>query len=309
MSKPPSASREPVTETYSTKDVAKIVGVPESRIRYWAQTGFVGPSAKHAGKPAYTFTDLIGLKTAKELTDRGVSIAKARRGLEALRAQLPHVEQPLASLRVLSDGERLLVVDDGHTYEPLSGQLVLDFAIGRLAGEVTELLREPPAPPMPVLPEPSTAYGWLVEGLRREQDPELETEALAAYTHAIALDPELAAAETNLGNLLHRRGALDEARQHYERALAIDPDQPEARYNLANLYDDLGDLERAIVEWYSVLALHPGFADAHFNLAVAHMKLEAPARARVHLLRYLEADRDGEWAERARGFLQTLPLT
>ena len=52
---------------YSSKDVAQIVGVQESRVRYWAQTGFVGPSEKKNGRAVYSFQDLVGVKTAKEL--------------------------------------------------------------------------------------------------------------------------------------------------------------------------------------------------------------------------------------------------
>ncbi len=290
---------------YTVKDVAKIVGLPESRIRYWAQTGFVGPSLKEGGRPAYSFQDLLSIKTAKALVDNGVSIPKARRSLEALRAQLPHIDRPLTQLRVVSDGEKLIVVDDGRSFEPLSGQLLLDFDVGHLAGEVEQLLRTPPpAVPVYVAPEPSTAYGWLVEGLRREtaDDPQ---PAVTAYRKALQLDPDLAAAHTNLGNLLHRGGQLEEARAHYERALLLDPEQPEARYNLGNLLDDLGETERAVTEWYRVLSAHADFADAHFNLGVALIRLDAATRARTHLERYLQLESAGEWADRARTLLDT----
>ena len=288
---------------YSVKDVARIVGLPESRIRYWAQTGFVGPSTREAGRPAYTFQDLLSIKTAKALVDNGVSMPKARRSLEALKAQLPHIDRPLTQLRVVSDGERLIVVDDGRSFEPLSGQLLLDFNVGGLYGEIEELLRAPTRESIavPTLPQdPSTAYGWLVEGLRLEQNGTDDEHAVVAYRKALTLDPDLAAAHTNLGNLLHRFGQLEEAKAHYERALLLDPEQPEARYNLGNLLDDLGETERAVAEWYHVVAIHDNFADAHFNLGVALMRLDAPSRARVHLMRYLGIEHEGEWADRAR---------
>lgn len=306
MSKPPSATADPIVVAYSVRDVARIVGLPESRIRYWAQTGFVGPSTREGGKPAYTFQDLLSIKTAKALVDNGVSMPKARRSLEALKAQLPHIDRPLTQLRVVSDGEKLIVVDDGRSFEPLSGQLMLDFNVGGLFGEVEQLMRAPApeqAVPAAIAPEPSTAYGWLVEGLRREMDDPDGDAALTAYRKALAMDGDLAAAHTNLGNLLHRRGALEEARSHYERALLLDPDQPEARYNLGNLLDDLGDTERAVTEWYRVVGTHADFADAHFNLGVALLRLDAPTRARTHLQQYLSLEQEGEWAERARTLL------
>jgi len=287
---------------YSSRDVAQIVGLQESRVRYWAQTGFVGPSEKRGGRAMYSFQDLIGVKAAKELLERGLSVQRVRKTLEALRGQLPSLNRPLERLRVLSDGDRLVVVDDGATFEPLSGQLVMDFGLGALEGrvaEVMELKRPEPAEP------PPTAYERFLEGTRLDGDAATEDAALAAYREALALDPNLAAAHTNCGNLLHRQGRLDEARAAFEAALAADPEQPEARYNLANLYDELGEPERAVAEWYRVVAACPEFADAHFNLAAACLRDGAPARARTHLERYLALDTGagGEWSERARALL------
>src|SRR3954468_18042764 len=142
---------------FSSKEVAQIVGLQESRVRYWAQTGFVGPSAKSGGKHVYTFQDLVGVKTAKELLDRGLTVQRVRKNLDALREQLPHVERPLAQLRIVSDGDRLVVLDEATRFEPTTGQLVMDFALGALESEIKRL------------PEPKesaqldTAYGWFVE--------------------------------------------------------------------------------------------------------------------------------------------------
>jgi tetratricopeptide (TPR) repeat protein len=285
---------------FSSKEVAQIVGLQESRVRYWAQTGFVGPSAKTNGRAAYTFQDLVGVKTAKELLDRGLTVQRVRKNLDALREQLPHVERPLAQLRIVSDGDRLVVVDETTRFEPTTGQTVMDFALGALESEVKRL------------PEPAaaaqldTAYGWFVEGQRLEDAGAPDDEVLIAYEKALAGDPNLAAAHTNVGNLLHRRGDGPGARAHYQTALALDPEQPEARYNLANLYDELGEKDLAIAEWYRVVGECPEFADAHFNLAMAFVREGAASRARAHLESYLRIDDQGEWAVRARDFLRRI---
>jgi tetratricopeptide (TPR) repeat protein len=285
---------------FSSKEVAQIVGLQESRVRYWAQTGFVGPSAKSNGRAAYTFQDLVGVKAAKELLDRGLTLQRVRKNLEALREQLPHVERPLAQLRIVSDGDRLVVVDEQTRYEPTSGQLLLDFGLGALETEVRRLPEPADAP------ELDTAYGWFVEGQRLEDTGAPDDEALIAYERALAGDPTLAAAHTNAGNLLFRRGDREGARARYQSALELDPEQPEARYNLANLHDELGEREQAIAEWYRVVADCPEFADAHFNLAMAFVRDGAAEAARPHLESYLRLDGDGEWASRAREFLRRL---
>jgi len=290
---------------YSPREVAEIVGLQESRVRYWAQTGVVGPSSRKDGRGVYTFQDLVGVKAAKELLDRGVSLQAVRRSIDALRAQLPEVSRPLAELRLQSDGDRLVVTDGKTRFEPTSGQLLLDLELGPLEGraaEVLELLR--PDPRREARAE--TAYAWFVKATRLD-DGTRDDEALMAYEKALAADPRLAPAHTNAGQLLYRRGDPGAARAHFEAALAIDPDQPEARYNLANLLDDQGDRAAAIVEWYRVVATCPEFADAHYNLAAALAADGAPTRARAHLDRYLTLDPDGEWAGRARLLRDRLP--
>jgi tetratricopeptide (TPR) repeat protein len=285
---------------FSSKEVAQIVGLQESRVRYWAQTGFVGPSAKSNGRAAYTFQDLVGVKAAKELLDRGLTVQRVRKNLDALREQLPHVERPLAQLRIVSDGDKLVVVDDKTRFEPSTGQLVMDFALGALESEVKRL---PEPKPVEVL---DTAYGWFVEGQRLEDAGAPDDEAMIAYEKALAGDPNLAAAHTNVGNILHRRGDGPGARTHYQSALTLDPEQPEARYNLANLYDELGERDQAMAEWYRVVGECPEFADAHFNLAMAFLREGAGSRARSHLEAYLRLDDQGEWAERAREYLRRM---
>jgi len=113
----------------------------------------------------------------------------------------------------------------------------------------------------------------------------------------------MAAALTNLGNLLYRQGEVDEARKLYERALEHDPSQPEARYNLANLLEDIGDTEAAVTELRKVCANTPDFADAHYNLGLMLAQLGGEAQARQHLERYIELDGGSDWASHARSYL------
>ena len=68
-----------VENEYSVKDVARIFELQEARLRYWAQTGFVGPSVRRRGRGYYTFKDLIGVRLAKELLDKGLTLQRVRR--------------------------------------------------------------------------------------------------------------------------------------------------------------------------------------------------------------------------------------
>ena len=89
-----------MTELYSIKDVARIFGLQESRLRYWLQTGFITPSVRRGGRHFYTFSDLVSVKTAIELLDAGLSMQRVRKNLIALRQVLPDDDQPMARLRI-----------------------------------------------------------------------------------------------------------------------------------------------------------------------------------------------------------------
>jgi tetratricopeptide (TPR) repeat protein len=291
---------------YSIRDAAELFEVPEARLRYWAQTGFVGPSVRHKGRFYYDFADLIALKVAISLTDRGVPLARVRKNLVALRDRLPEVARPFAELRVCSDGEELVVVEDGAAWQPETGQLVMSFAVRQLSERVL-LDRAPPTPLAPRRKDTDhdNAYACFTAALAA-QDAGDAAGAEGLYRRALSLDGALAAAWTNLGNLLAARGERGGAREAYDKALALDPDQPEARYDLANLLAEVGEHDLAIAEYRRVAHTAPDFADTHFNLAVTLLAVGAAAQARRHLERYLELDDASSWSESAREILGRL---
>jgi len=309
--------------TYTFAAVAKILEIPETKLRYWAQVGFVGPSVRTSSKVLFSFQDLISVKAAKELVDRGFAVARIRKALESVRASLPHVDRPLDRIRVAFDGEALVVLDEGAAFE-VSGQKVFDFGLGDLAlqasagpvGGPTAASGAGARAAVGVADggiqdgrsRPASAYEWFTEAMRLEGEPSRWEDAQAYYRKALSMDPGLAAAHTNLGQLAYRRGDTDAARTAFEAALALDPDQPEARFNLANLILEGGDLELAVAELRRVLQTAPDFADAHYNLAVALERLGGRSQARAHLERYLGLDGDAAtpWATQARVLMDRL---
>ncbi len=293
---------------YSFGAVAQILGVSQSKLRYWSQVGFVGPSLRQGARQIFTFQDLVSVKAAKELVDRGFSAAEIRGAVDAVRASLPAVDRPLDRLRVAFDGRALVLLDDGAAFEP-GGQRVFDFGLAELAsraGASTEALLATRAPPQ------RTGYESFLEGLRLEHEGD-DREAAACYRDAIRKDPALAAAHTNLGAIAYRAGDLAAARASFEAALGSDADQPEARYNLARLLIEDGEPELAAAELRRVVQIAPHFADAHYNLATALEQLGSRRQAREHIERYLalagqggpDAEH-GPWIEDARARLARL---
>ena len=252
-----------MSDGLSARDVASIIGVPESRVRYWAQIGLVGPSYRPAdgSRAMYAFTDLVAAKAARELTERGVPARRVREAIHALRAQLPALDRPLLHLRVLSDGERLVIAGD-QPFEPLTGQRVMDFALDELSAEVAAL--EERAVPRPISsiehtrreasgPTPTSALAWFDAALH-ETTVHNHDAAIAAYRRALALDAHLGPAHANLGALLASRGDKAEAATHLDRALALDPGSVQARMASAMLHEAEGAVERALSLWAELCA-------------------------------------------------------
>jgi tetratricopeptide (TPR) repeat protein len=92
-------------------------------------------------------------------------------------------------------------------------------------------------------------------------------EAIACYRKATALDPKLAVAHTNLGNVLAGKGQVDEAIACFRKALSLDPKDAIAHYSLGNALAGKGQVEEAIACYQRAIALDPKFAEAHCNLA------------------------------------------
>jgi DNA-binding transcriptional MerR regulator len=297
-SSPPPAieprNADPVAAVYSRAEVSRIFGVSLPRLRAWERAGLVRPSAEAGGESAYSFQDLVAVRTTRDLVTKGVPVARIRRAVEALRKTLPGAT-PLAELRILCDGKTLAVRKGDSTFDPVTGQLLLDFDLGTLRDDVVRAL-----PARPVRRDARTAYDWFLEGCRLDAEDSTRASAEAAYRRAIRLDPTLASAYVNLGTLRLLAGMLSEAEALYRKALSLDESLSEAYYNLGFMKLESRALDEAIQLLSRATDLDPDFADAHFNLAAALHEKGRVAEALPHWLSYLELEPQGPFATIAK---------
>ena len=94
--------------------------------------------------------------------------------------------------------------------------------------------------------------------------------ALDAQLALLEREPENAAAEVDLGNLLLLDGKTAEAEAAYRRAIELDPDSVSAHFNLGLLLQERGDGFAALRSYRRVLKLEPEHAWAHYQLGVLH---------------------------------------
>lgn len=300
-SQPAPPRSDPRQGLYTVAEVARLFGYKPSRLRYWHRSGLLGPSARVRGRNYYTFQDLVGVRAAKGLLEQGVPLQQVRRSVESLREAFPTTTRPLSELRVVADGRTVLVQDETGTYEPTTGQAVLDFRIDGLESDVVRLLHFDHD-------DRSRAYEHYLEGCRLDENEQTYDQAEKAYLKALSLDPTLSNALTNLGNLEYRRDQLEAAEQYYSKALECDPEQPEALYNLGFLHFERGEVDEAVLSFREALKSDPSFADAHFNLAMALEERGEAAAARPHWEQYLALEPDGSWADIAQKHLEKSPI-
>ena len=119
-----------MTSSYSTNDVSRLARISPSRVRDYARAGLVGqtetPAVPQQRRYSFDFRDVMVLRMANELLERGIASARVQRVLRAVREQLPE-SLPLSGLRLVALDDRILVRSQGRTWEPESGQFILSF--------------------------------------------------------------------------------------------------------------------------------------------------------------------------------------
>jgi tetratricopeptide (TPR) repeat protein len=294
----PPQGREPVSDLFTGPEVAKLLALSSGRLRALDRAGIVKPSGRRKGRRAYTFPDIIALRAARDLLARKVRLRDVARAVENIQTTLPKVTRPLAELRIVSDGKRVVVKSPAFSYEPLTGQMLLDFDVKALRDDVVRVLR-----PVVGRERARSAYDLYVKASQLDEDPATLAQAEELYLRALEMDPWLAIAYTNLGNIRFRRGDEAEAERLYNKALSLDAAQPEAQYNLGYVMLERGQPAEAIVFFRGAIASDPLFADAYFNLAMAHEQAGESGKARPCWRKYLEIEPTGTWAEIAKKHL------
>lgn len=246
---------------YTTAEVAALIGLTARQAREYGRSGILDPARDERGRYLFSFQDLVLLRTAKALLDARVPQRRILRSLERLKAQLP-TDRSLTAVRIASEGDEVVVHDEGRSWEPESGQLRFTFDVADLAARVEPLAQRA----VEESGERASVEEWLELGLQLEvQAP---AQAKQAYARVLELQPDHAEALVNLGRLLQEEGEVEEAASLYARALeASGGDQPTAAFNLGVALEDLGRRDQAAGAYRRAIEADPAFADAHYNLS------------------------------------------
>jgi tetratricopeptide (TPR) repeat protein len=275
-------------QEFDAKDLKRLFGIPASHVRSLIRAGHISPSKKagKSGKLAYSFQDLIVLRTLGSLRAAKIPTKRINRTLREIRSSLPG-ELPLSGLSIVAVGDRIVVREGRSLRESETGQYTLALEVIDQDGALLMIDKrsDPDAKAVPRAGAGATPAEDAAAHFERAMDLEESDEAAAraAYEACLALDERHVEARVNLGRLLHLKGRLPEAEQVYR---GIEAAEALLSFNLAVLLEDLERQAEAAIAYREALAQDPGLADAHFNLARLYEQTGNPKDALRHLLAY-----------------------
>jgi tetratricopeptide (TPR) repeat protein len=288
-------------QAYSREEVRRLLDVSERQLRSWEKQKFVSASG------SFNFSDMLALRTLIGLRQNKIPATQIRKALDALRARLRDVQDPLTELKIYSQGKKIQVQFAGQRMESISGQLLLDFD----EAEISKLLSFPGQTNSEHAGARKhksriEAEHWFEKGLELEQTGAPMEDIIEAYRKASEIDPTSAGALVNLGTVYFNARNWREAERHYRQALEVDSRYALAYFNLGNLYDEKGDRSEALAHYLSAIRFQSNYADAHYNVALLYQSTGQPLKAMGHWKLYLKLDPNSSWAVIARRELAKL---
>ncbi len=268
---------------YSVREVSAVLGISIARLRSYLRSGFVVPTRDESGQMRLSFQDLIFLREAEGLVAQRIPPRRIHIALRALAERLPEVGTA-NGLRLLGEGQDVIVDDGGRRWQATSGQTLLDFsdpAPPDHGANVIPLKQKVPVPSSP----PAATVKEIFERASALEGTAPE-EAKAAYRNVLEREPDFADAHVNLGRILHESGDVYAALVHYRAALSARPSDVTAAFNVGVALEDLGANADAIAAYQRALEIDPDSADAHYNLARLLEQSGKPDLAVRHLLLY-----------------------
>lgn len=271
-----------VSKGYSARDVAKLLGLPVSRVHSYVRSGFLKPGRGSRRELTFSFQDVVVLRTASELVRARIAPARVKRILKKLANELPE-GRSLAGMTIIAEGNRVVARAGGSRWNVESDQRLFDFDVAELARSAKPIARRAALAARDAEHEFS-ADDWYEMGVHLETAA--PDDARDAYRRALESAPNHADAHVNLGRLLHEHGDLVAAEEQYRAALAVQPESVLAAFNLGVVLEDQGRSDDAVGVYERLVKRERGCADAHFNLARLYERSGRKIASLRHLKEY-----------------------
>ncbi len=312
-----------VRRLYTPAMLSQMLDVPVYLIRRWERRGLIRPVRRTYRLPYFDLREVASVRRLSELLRSGVPPQKLEQSLAEIRSLLPDPDRPLAQLKLLVQGGRVLVRKDSGLVEPRTGQRHFDFSEESSESVAVEIPSAAPGEPAegprsqrpsvrlphPGQPSPEqlrwSCDDWYEQGCRLldEGDP---NGAVEAFRLCLMDSPSCPETHFQLAEALYRAGKTEAALERYHVAVELDHQYLEAWTQLGSLYLELGQPEAALEAFDIALGIDDDYPDAVYMKAQTLDQLGRGAEAANWWRRYLQFDSRGPWAEQARERLRQL---
>ena len=126
-------------------------------------------------------------------------------------------------------------------------------------------------------------FRWIYLLAKLDQLEGRVDDAIRGFRAVASLEPQLVAAQVNLGNIYLELNRLDDAEQSFSAALNIEKQNPAAHYGLGQVALSRRRYADAATHFEKALALAPAANRIHYALAMSYRGLQNPEKAKLHL--------------------------
>jgi len=286
--------REPYVTRYTRQDVIRILHLTPPQLVAWEREALV-PTLRTG--EFYSFEHLSRLRALREFGHRKISARSIRRQVDAMQ-RVAGMRNPLAETSAVRLGSRLVFRHGGALVDPLSQQLVFDFATvhGRQL-KLVGLVR----PGTPSAAHAAVIQEMFTRAVQLEENPATIADAIDVYMDILLTKPDHAPTCINLGTIYYNQREFGRAEDFYRKATEADPEYALAFFDLGNVLDEMQRLDEAIIVYVQAIGLVPQYADAHYNLALAYERQGERRRALRHWMAYVRLDPLSPWGGHAKG--------
>lgn len=153
---------------------------------------------------------------------------------------------------------------------------------------------------LPYDPRTETATNWFLTG-NISFGKRLYAEAIANYSRAIQLNPDLAKAYAFRGVAYNELEKFDLAMADFSKALKLEPNDFSTHNNRGSLYKKFGMSELAIADYSKAISLNPNVAAFYRNRGSSYRELEKYEIAIVDLSEAIRLDSQNPYGYLLRG--------
>jgi tetratricopeptide (TPR) repeat protein len=146
---------------------------------------------------------------------------------------------------------------------------------------------------------------YLYKGIVLQRLEDL-TGAVTAYSRAIELNPEFAAAYLDRGSAQLELNDPDAAEADFRQAIVLDPSFPEAHYNLGTFYARAGRHEEAIAALGEAIRFRPDYVNAYINRGLAQLETDQIEAAIADYSEAIALDPENPSPYAQRGYAYTV---